>query len=530
MDAGNAYYPTDDPVFSSEMFLVYYQPLYNHSTGMLVGAEALVRWAHPQKGILCPACFIPDFEKSGLITQVDLFVFETVCAFLRRCIDEKVNIIPISVNISRKELFAPRFIETLEEIRRKYDVPVRYLRLELTESVAQGSIEQLISFLGRLHSMGYQVEMDDFGSGYSSLNVLKNVDFDMIKLDLRFLGGKLTNGKVGVIISSVVRMCQWLGLPVIAEGVEDKQQADFLKSIGCDYVQGFLYASAMPEEVFFTMLRGSPTDRVKPQLSLIDSFQADAFWSPKSMESLIFNEFVGPAALLEYTEGKLYILRVNEKFLRELGMNTDEKEVIMGNAASTLDESNWKIYAETLERAAKTGREEECETWRTIRSASCGEDSVCIRSAVRLIGQSPTSRLFFVTIRNITNEKRSLLDMEALERRFMAASEQANIYYWEYDVASREMRPCFRCMRDLGLPSLMTDYPDSAIKIGIFPPEVADMYRDWHRQIAAGVKHLEAVIPLTVGRIPFHVRYTTEFDEMGRPVKAYGSATPIVNQ
>ena len=130
-------------------------------------------------------------------------------------------------------------------------------------------------------------------------------------------------------------------------------------------------------------------------------------------------------------------------------------------------------------------------------------------------------------IRNVTTEKeyqKALLDNE---RRFKMASEHANIYYWEYMVATKEMRPCFRCMRDLGLPALLTNYPDSAIELGIFPPEVADMYRDWHRQIAEGVPELEAVMPLTVGRVPFRVKYTTEFDENGRPVKAYGSATPV---
>lgn len=132
-------------------------------------------------------------------------------------------------------------------------------------------------------------------------------------------------------------------------------------------------------------------------------------------------------------------------------------------------------------------------------------------------------------IRNITTEKLNSIQMADTERRFKMASEQVNIYFWEYTVATREMRPCFRCMRDLGLPALLTNYPDSAIEMGVFPPEVADMYRDWHVQIANGAKELEAVIPLTVGRIPFHVRYTTEFDETGRPVKAYGSAALVVD-
>lgn len=103
-----------------------------------------------------------------------------------------------------------------------------------------------------------------------------------------------------------------------------------------------------------------------------------------------------------------------------------------------------------------------------------------------------------------------------------------NIYFWEYTIATREMRPCFRCMRDLGLPTVLTNYPDSAIERGVFPPEVADMYRDWHIQLEQGVSELEAVIPLTMKRVPFRVKYTTEFDQNGKPVKAYGSASLIV--
>ncbi len=132
-------------------------------------------------------------------------------------------------------------------------------------------------------------------------------------------------------------------------------------------------------------------------------------------------------------------------------------------------------------------------------------------------------------IRNITSEKNSFNAMLDTERRFKMASEQVNIYFWEYTVSTKEMRPCFRCMRDLGLPPLLRNYPDSAIEMGIFPPEVADMYRDWHVQVANGVKELEAIIPLTPERIPFHVRYTTEFDENGHPVKAYGSAALVVD-
>lgn len=115
------------------------------------------------------------------------------------------------------------------------------------------------------------------------------------------------------------------------------------------------------------------------------------------------------------------------------------------------------------------------------------------------------------------------------ERKFRFASEQANVYAWEYDIATKEMRPCFRCMRDLNVPPVVYNYPEPLIENSIFPPDHADMYRDWMKQIENGADHLEAIISLTVGRVPFHVRYTTEFDENGKPLKAYGSATSVVD-
>jgi len=513
-------------------FVAYYQPQYNHSTGMMVGAEALVRWLHPEKGLIPPNQFIPVFETNGFISYLDAYVFEEVCAFLRRCLDKSMSVVPVSVNLTRHDLFTPGFLDKLEAIRQKYDVPPKYVRIEITESSALGSSHFINTALEKLHSYGYTVEMDDFGSGYSSLNVLKDLNFDIIKLDMRFFEKEQTpTGRGGIILSSVVRMVNWLQLPLIVEGVEVAEQADFLLSIGCDHIQGYLYSKPLPEAEFERRLRESPTGVPKPHLRLIETMDAGRFWAEDSLETLIFSNFVGGAAILHYRNGdNAEVLRVNEKYLRELGMNLSEKEIISHDPMDFMDAGDTETYRQTIHRAIETEDEEECETWRTITSSCCGQERICIRSTMRMIGRSNGNYIFYVMIRNITAEKQRFLDILDNERRFKAASEQINIYYWEYTIATHEMRPCFRCMRDLGLPALLTNYPDSAIEMGIFPPEVADMYRDWHRQIAEGVPSLESVIPLTVGRVPFHVRYTTEFDENGRPIKAYGSAALVVDE
>lgn len=511
-------------------FVIYYQPQYNHSTGMLVGAEALVRWKHPEKGLISPGIFIPIFEKNGFITRLDLYVFEEVCAFIRKCIDEGEPLVPISTNFSRYDIFQPHFVEKLEEIRNRYEVPVKYLRVEITESAIVGGSQHTNEIIHKLHNFGYIVEMDDFGSGYSSLNVLKDIELDIIKLDMLFLSGEAESNRGGTIVSAVIRMAKWLGIPVIAEGVETVKQADFLKSIGCDYIQGYLYSRPLPEQDYEQLINDSSIGNTATQMRLLDTVHAYDFWDPESLETLIFSNYVGGAAIFDYQNGQIELSRVNTKYLQEIGMNLSEKEMLEADFLSFMDEANQKAYLRMLERAIETGEEQECETWRNLSSSCCGEDKMCIRATVRVIGKSDDAYLFYAMIRNVTAEKMHIQEMQDTERRFKMASEQVNIYFWEYTVATKEMRPCFRCMRDLGLPPLMTNYPESAIEAGVFPPEVADMYRDWHVQIANGVKELEAVMPLTVGRVPFRVKYTTEFDENGRPVKAYGSAALVVNE
>ena len=518
-----------ETAIAQEQFVAFYQPQYNHSNGMLIGAEALVRWNHPEKGLISPGVFIPICEKNGFITRLDLYVFEQTCKFIRKCMDKGIPVVPISSNFSRNDIFQPNYVEKLEEIRKKYEVPAKYLRVEITESTVVGGIKQVNKIIEQLHECGYLVEMDDFGSGYSSLNVLKDISFDIIKLDMMFLREETESNRGGIIVSAVMRMAKWLGMPVIAEGVETVKQADFLRSIGCESIQGYLYSKPLPEDQYEEKLRNSTVGENIQQMRLIDTINACDFWNPKSRETLIFSNFVGGAAIFDYHDGKIEILRVNQKYLQEIGLNQSEKEFIKTDPLSTLDEANRKIYHAMLEQAIQSMDEEECETWRELSSSCCGEERICIRSNVRVIGKSDDDYLFYAMIRNITAEKNRFEEILDSERRFKMASEQVNIYYWEYTVATKEMRPCFRCMRDLGLPAVLTNYPDSAIEMGIFPTEVADMYRDWHRQIAEGVKELEAIIPLTVGRVPFHVRYTTEFDENGRPVKAYGSAALVVD-
>ncbi|WP_051545621.1 EAL domain-containing protein [Butyrivibrio sp. MC2021] len=515
-----------DEAISNGYIFAYYQPQFNHATGSMTGAEALMRWIDPEYGMQYPSDFIPVLEEHDLLYKADIQMVESACRFIRNCIDDDISVVPISFNMSRNDIFKHSYVDDVEKVRQKYNVPVKYLRVEITETSAIGGMELMVSVIDKFHKLGYIVEMDDFGSGYSSLNILKDLDVDIIKLDLNFLNGNVS-GRGGIIIRSVVQMAKWLRTPIIVEGVETLEQADFMKSIGCYYIQGYLYSKPVPEDEFLEKMSIAYHEPTKSPSELIKTFKADNFWDPNSLETLIFNNFVGGAAVFSYNKEKLEFIRVNRKYIEEIGMNISERDFIESNPWKYFETDSKKVFVDTIEKAISSAEEEVCESWMLLNSKCCGTDQMCIRYHLRVIGNAGDEYLIYAIISNITAEKKSFQDVFESERKFRYASEHTKSYAWEYTIATKEMRPCFRCMRDLGLPPLIKNYPEPVIESGLFQPDYADMYREWHRQLAAGIGSLEAVMPLTAARIHFKVKYTTEFDENGVPVRAYGSATPI---
>ena len=244
---------------SSSQFQIYLQPQYNHVKETMVGAEILVRWFHPERGMVSPGKFIPVFERNGLITKLDEYVWEQACALMRKWEEKGLPSVPLSVNISRVDIYNPNLTEIFRKLIEKYRLKPSQLRLEITETAYMENSEQLIDVVKKFQKMGFCVEMDDFGSGYSSLNTLKDVPVDILKLDMKFLENrKIHDRRSRIILDSVVHMAHWLELPVIAEGVETEFQANYLKNIGCELIQGYFYGKPMPVEEFEQLLIESP--------------------------------------------------------------------------------------------------------------------------------------------------------------------------------------------------------------------------------------------------------------------------------
>lgn len=233
-------------------YLMYLQPKYSIERNEIIGAEALVRWRHPERGMIYPDQFIPVIEENGFIRKVDYYIWEEACRFIRQCMDEGLPECPISVNVSRTHLQDDEVIRTLEDMIEKIGIPKHLLELEITETVDNKQVSRKAL---QLKEEGYKLLMDDFGSGYSSLNILLETPFDLIKLDKKFMENMILSDKGRLILEQVTAMANKLGLELLAEGVETKEQVELLRRIGCDQVQGYYYAKPMPKEVFFKLLQ-----------------------------------------------------------------------------------------------------------------------------------------------------------------------------------------------------------------------------------------------------------------------------------
>lgn len=250
-------------------FVVYLQPKLDLRSGRVDDAEALVRWQDPARGLVPPNDFIPLFDRNGFVVDLDLHVFEQVCKLQRAWADAGMRPITVSVNLSRMHLRDSRFLDRFETIRAAHGVPAAFIEFELTETLVFEDPQLLSSVIDRIHQAGYSCSMDDFGSGYSSLNVLKNLKVDVLKLDRAFFEGfEADDGRGAAIVAVVIELAKRLDMKTVAEGVETEGQRRFLADAGCDMIQGFLFSRPVPPVEFERLAFGCPAGVVgRPKLS-----------------------------------------------------------------------------------------------------------------------------------------------------------------------------------------------------------------------------------------------------------------------
>lgn len=415
----------------NEQFEVWFQPIYSLTSMQPYSAEALVRWRHPTKGLISPGMFIPVFEKNGFIRKLDSYVFEHVCSYIRGRAARGQHLVPISVNISRMSLYAEDLADEIIGIVEKYSLTPDLFKIEITETAYNNYPQILLSTINKLRAYGFTILMDDFGSGYSSLNTLKDLPIDVLKIDMNFMSDFSVSDKATNILASIVRMAKWLDMPCIAEGVETELQVDFLKSIGCENIQGYYFSRPLPQDDFEKIidLPASPSQKDPDRAFEGISTDVEAMLSGNQTVTRLMNGLFGAIGFYEFSDGRLEVLRVNDGYYRLLGYSLTE---FARNAKNTIS----KVYPadkEALISAIRQSSETRQAVHLTFRRYDANDRLLYLDASVSRFGGSDEKQLICIAFNDITEhihlerkstEKTRLLNFIA--RRLL---EHSNIDY-----------------------------------------------------------------------------------------------------
>lgn len=385
-------------------FYVCYQPIYGIKAKRFVSAEALVRWNHPTKGMIPPTKFIPVFEKNGFIAELDLYVLEQVCIYMKKRADSGLPPFPISVNVSRMSLYNPNIFSIISELTTKYKIDPRYFRIEITESAYNDNPMQLLDTVSRLRGKCYPVLMDDFGSGYSSLNTLKDIPIDILKLDMKFMEGFEKNGKVGTIVTAISRMSKWLNVPMLAEGVETKEQYDFLVSIGCSYIQGFYFSRPVPEKDFTDLVS---LEEVSAAGELVRNdgveINIDELLGSNPVVSRFIGSVFGGLGIYELVDDHLELIRVNDGYMKIMGYSVDDLNGENIDIWKHVHPDDVEISRNACLEAMKTDKAVRAVVRRYDRAGQL----LHLEGIHRRLGGSDENPIFCIAFNNINDQLRS---------------------------------------------------------------------------------------------------------------------------
>ena len=392
-----------------EQFIVYLQPKYSLETNAPAGAEALVRWMHPEKGMISPGLFIPVFEKNGFIERLDHYVWEVICKYLKKWIEEGLKPNPISVNISRVDLYNPKIVDFIINLVDKYNVPHELFQLELTETAYMDNPQVMKQVVSGLKENGFTVMMDDFGSGYSSLSILKEVEVDILKIDMRFFDSSGNDGRSENIIASVVRMAKWLGMPAVAEGVEKAEQVNFLGSVGCEYVQGFYFARPMPIDEYEKLAKENKEKIVSKSVDISSALTMDKLWSSAPEMEILFSNSAQPSAICEFDGTKFTYLRTNNAYKDLFGADG----VSEGNPLDYIFYEYKNDVLDAFNSAIKNDEISECQYQRRVKQGK----ALWVSMKLQYIGQVGGEKSIFVAnLQDITVQKDVEAELKKLKK------------------------------------------------------------------------------------------------------------------
>lgn len=521
----------DEALLNNE-FKVFIQPKCSMITGKVVGAEALIRWEHPARGLVSPGAFIPVFEKNGFIKKLDIFMWKEVARWIRNWINQGNNPVPISVNVSRIDILGMDVFQILNKIIKMYEIDPEWLEVEVTESAYMNRPEPLIQTIERLMQSGFTISMDDFGSGYSSLNILKDINVDILKLDMRFLENE--NQKSKDIVESVLHMAKWLNLRVIAEGVETKSQVDFLLDIGCEYAQGYYYYKPMPIEQFEQLLLQN--DKVDYESELNTGVKKTGLISFKDlfhedvMTDRLLNNILGGVALYEYDGDIMNILQCNEEYYQIVYRNQIPENEYISNVMDCIIEEDRSHLKWALEKVG-TGNDKGVEV--SVRRQLSKDRIIWIQMRLFYLSKVKEKKMYYAAISDVTAEMQALEELQLSEQRFRVAMDATNNTLFEVDIATKTARYAEHSMDDFGLDDCVANAPEGFIEQGAVCQGYEDTFRSMYESIYEGADRASCIIKANMneGKVVWNrITLTAIKDKKGKSIKAIGLVENVTRE
>ncbi len=420
---------------AEHQFKVYYQPICRSSDGLITSAEALVRWKHPVKGMISPGTFIPLFEKNGFISVLDRYVWDEVCAMQQSRLDQGLATVPVSVNVSRVEFYNPALCDDIRNIVKRHNLSPDLLKIEITESAYADNPVQVMEAVKKLHSYGFSVLMDDFGSGYSSLNMLKDLPIDVLKIDMRFLTDLDKDQKAAIVLESIIRLAKWMKLSVVSEGVETRKEWEYLRSVECDSVQGYYFYKPMPQEDFIALLDKSAANSTNllfhATLEEDDSI-LDLFNHTNTMESILFYSMLGGMGLLEVCENNVELLRVNKGYYEALYGSANYENKILN---IPFEEPERSLLLEQCRIAKEDAKVQQFQLHHKLDNGSY----VWLAVKLRHMGGNPRRSRFLIAVDNINEQKKMEHERYVTHYSSVLLKLYDRVYHLDYSADSIEL-------------------------------------------------------------------------------------------
>ena len=349
---------------------VFYQPKHNAINGKVAGAEALARWITSDGEMISPGRFIPLLEELEIISDLDWYMLEETCRFLSEEIKNDRRVVTVSVNFSRLHTSEPDFAKRLSDTVDRYNVPHKLVEIEITESALSADESTIIEFVQSICDVGFEASIDDFGSGLSSLNFVKDVPASVLKIDKSLLSGNCENEKERIVLESIFDFAHRLKLTTVAEGVETKEQLGFLRTCGCELIQGFLFAKPMPEEDFRNALKNaeSPAESEDILLTL----------PPASATQLLLDAVFKryPLIILSNLSRNSFYMMVYEHFSTRSCPSTGVYSELIVHGASSMHPDDRKLFSDTFDVNDQLESYKKGERVRAVVTRQLGDDGI----------------------------------------------------------------------------------------------------------------------------------------------------------